>query len=255
MGKKHQLAERRQAILAALKEQGGLSVADLSQQFNVSEVTIRTDLRALSSRSQLIRPRGRALALGVSHELTFDVRQQLQAEKKDRIGRAAARLVSSGDTIALDASTTALAMLPYLKQLPQLTLVTNSLKVALGLLDAPHIHLIMPGGYLRRESISLVGLSSSLLEDLHVQTGFFGAWGLTVQDGLTDVSLDEVSFKRLLVARCRRVVGVVDARKWGQVAAATFARLEQVQCIISDDAAPSTLVDEVRACGVEVILA
>ena len=254
MGKKHQLAERRQAILAALKEQGGLSVAELSGRFDVSEVTIRTDLRALSSRNQLIRPRGRALDMGFSPEQTFDVRQQLQAEKKDRIGRAAARLVNAGDTIALDASTTALAMLPYIKQLPQLTLVTNSLKVALNLLDAPHIHLIMPGGYLRRESISLVGQSESLLADLHVRTGFFGAWGFTLEEGLTDVNLEEVNTKRRLVERCQRVVGLVDAHKWGQVAAATFARLEQIQLIISDDAAPAALAQQVRDCGVEVIL-
>ncbi len=237
-----------------MREGGGLSVAELSQRFDVSEVTIRTDLRALSSRDLLIRPRGRALAMGASPELTFDIRRQLHAEEKDRIGRCAAALVTPGDTIALDASTTALAMLPYLKRLPELTLVSNSLKVALSLLDAPQVHLIVPGGYLRRESISLVGQTGSLLADLHVRTGFFGAWGLTIENGLTDVNLEEVNTKRRLIERCQRAVGLVDSHKWGQVAAATFARLDQVQQIITDVAAPADLVEEVRRCGVEVTL-
>ncbi len=89
---------------------------------------------------------------------------------------------------------------------------------------------------------------------MHVRTGFFGAWGFTLDEGLTDVNLEEVNTKRHLVERCQRVVGLVDARKWGQVAAATFARLEQIQQIIADDAAPAALAQQVRDCGVEVIL-
>ena len=252
MGKVHQLVERRQAILLALKEGGRLSVAELSDRFDVSEVTIRSDLQALGQQNLLLRSRGGALSMGLSPELAFDVRQQLQAEQKHRIGRAAARLVSAGDTIALDASTTALAILPYINRLSQLTLVTNSLRVAMSLLNAPQIYVILPGGYLRRDSISLVSQPESLLEDLHFRIGFFGAWGVTPEQGLTDVNLEEVRTKRRMVERCQKVVGVFDARKWGQVAAATFAPLDRVHLIITDDGAPAELVEQIRARGVEV---
>jgi DeoR/GlpR family transcriptional regulator of sugar metabolism len=255
LGKEHRLAERRQNILAALEAAGELSVGDLSLRFDVSEVTIRQDLQALSDQGLLLRTRGRAFASNVMPEFSFDVRQQQHALQKRRIGQAAAKLVNHGDIIFLDASTTAQALIPHLKNLSELTVITNSLKAALSLLDAPQIHVILPGGNLRRESISLVGLPpDTLLDGINVQFGFFGARGVTVEEGLTDVNLSEVAMKRAMVERCRRVVGVADARKWGHVAAATFACLEQLNFLITDTEAPAEMVREIRARGVEVIL-
>lgn len=255
MGKEHRLAERRQNILAALEEAGQLSVEDLSLRFDVSEVTIRQDLQALSNQGLLLRTRGRAFASTVMPEFSFDVRQQQQAAQKRRIGQAAAAFVGHGDTIFLDASTTAQAIIPHLKTLSELTIITNSLKATMSLLDAPQIQVLLPGGHLRRESISLVGLpQTTLLDNINVQFGFFGARGVTVEEGLTDVNLDEVTMKQAMAERCRQVIGVVDCRKWGHVSAATFARLDQVNVLITDTEAPAALVQDIRAGGVDVIL-
>jgi DeoR/GlpR family transcriptional regulator of sugar metabolism len=188
-------------------------------------------------------------------EFSFDVRQQQFAAQKRRIGRAAAALVNHGDTVFLDASTTAQAIIPHLKSFSELTVITNSLRAALNLLDAPQIHVILPGGQLRRESISLVGHpQDNLLEDIHVQIGFFGARGVTVEEGLTDVNLSEVAMKRAMVDRCRQVVGVADARKWGKVAASTFACLDQVHTLITDADVLESLVQAIRQQGVEVVV-
>jgi DeoR/GlpR family transcriptional regulator of sugar metabolism len=255
LGKEHRLAERRQAILAVLEEVGQLSVASLSERFDVSEVTIRQDLQALSEQGLLLRTRGGALSTNSLPELSFDLRQQQWAAQKARIGQAAATLVHYGDTVFLDASTTAQTIIPYLKKLSELTVITNSLKVALNLLDAPQIHVILPGGSLRRTSISLVDQPHcDLIEDINVQLGFFGARGLTVAEGLTDVSLSEVKMKRAMVERCQQVIGLIDTRKWGKVAASTFAHLDQINMVISDVGAPADLVEQVRQNKVEVIL-
>ncbi len=255
MGTEHRLVERRQAILTALEEAGQLSVTDLSARFDVSEVTIRQDLQALSEQGLLLRIRGGAVAMNVMPELSVELRQQQRAAQKARIGQAAASLVNDGDTIILDASTTAQAIIPHLKTLTELTVITNSLKTAMSLLDTPQIHVILPGGNLRRSAISLVGQPEcEFIQDINVQVGFFGARGLTVAEGLTDVNLEEANMKRAMIARCRRTVGVLDARKWGKVAAITFARLEQIDTIISDTDAPDDLVRQVRQHQVEVIL-
>ena len=255
MGKEHRLPERRQQILEAVQDAGQLSVAELSAQFDVSEVTIRQDLQALSEQGFLLRTRGGALSVNTMPEFSFDVRQHQHAAQKAKIGRAAANLVSHGDTIFLDASTTVHAMIPHLKNFPELTVITNSLKAAMSLLEAPQIQIILPGGHLRRESISLVGPTyAELLEEINVQTGFFGARGVTVEEGLTDVNMNEVAMKRSMVERCRRVVGVLDARKMGNVATSTFARLEQVDILITDTNAPADLVSQIRQQQVEVIL-
>lgn len=254
MGKEHRLTERRQAILSALEDAGQLSVSELSVRFDVSEVTIRNDLQALSEQGFLLRTRGGAMATQIMPEMSFDIRQQQHAGQKARIGKAAAELVQPGDTIAIDASTTAQAIIPHIRHLPELTVVTNSLKAALSFLGYPHVHVILPGGSLRRESISVVGqVSGDLMQNIHIRTGFFGARGLSVAEGVTDVNLEEVKTKQTLVERCQRVVVMADARKWGQVATATFASLEQVDVIITDVDAPAEMVEEVRRKGVEVV--
>jgi len=255
LGKEHRLAERRQAIMSVLEEVGQLSVASLSKRFDVSEVTIRQDLEALSQQGLLQRTRGGALSINSLPELSFDLRQQQYAAQKARIGQTAAELVNYGDTIFLDASTTAQTMIPHLKQLSELTVITNSLKVAMNLLNSSQIQVILPGGSLRRTSISLVDQPyCDLIEDINIQLGFFGSRGLTIAEGLSDVSLAEVKMKRAMVEHCQRVVGLIDARKWGKVAASTFARLDQIDTIISDAAAPADLVEQVRQRNIEVTL-
>ncbi len=255
MGKEHRLAERRQRIIAALADAGQLSVGELSARFDVSEVTIRQDLQALSDQGLLLRTRGGALSIDALPEYSFDVRQQQQSAKKTRIGQTAANLVNHGDTIVIDASTTAQSIIPFIKKLSELTVITNSLKAAISLLDTPQIQVFLPGGSLRRDSISLVGRpQNAIFNDINVQIGFFGARGFTAEEGLTDVNLNEVAMKRAMINRCRRVVGTLDARKWGKVAASTFAPLNKIDTIITDTSAPADLVAQVRAHPVEVIL-
>lgn len=254
MGKEHRLAERRQAILATIERAGQLSVAELSERFDVSEVTVRQDLQSLSAQGLLLRTRGGALATHVLPELSFDVRQQQHAAKKARIGREAATLLRNEDTLFIDASTTAAAIIPYVRasQLT-LTVLTNSLKVAMGLIGAPRVEVIMPAGRLRRESISLVSQTGNdLFNEVFIRVGFFGARGFTLEQGLTEISLEEAQIKRSVVARCQKVIGVIDARKWGQVASMAFASLDEIDALITDEDAPQNLVAEVRKLGVEV---
>ena len=188
-------------------------------------------------------------------EYSFEVRQQQYSAVKARIGQAAARLVNDGDTIYLDASSTALALIPSLKRLAELTIVTNSLKIAMSLLDAPHIQVILPGGNLRRTAISVVGpLHADFLAGTNIQIGFFGARGISVPEGMSDVGMEELQMKRAMVARCQRVVGVVDARKWGKVAAAIFATIDQINTVITDGDAPAEIIEELRRHHIEVII-
>jgi DeoR/GlpR family transcriptional regulator of sugar metabolism len=255
LGKGHRLAERRQGIVNALAETGQMTVAELSNLFNVSEVTIRQDLTALNEQGLLLRTRGGAVSSNAMPEFSYDVRQQQHSAEKARIGEAAASLLNYGDTVFLDASTTAQAMIPYLRKFSELTVITNSIKIAIGLLDAGQIHVMLPGGNLRRTSISLVGQPQcNFMEDINIEIGFFGARGLAVPEGLTDVELNEVRMKQAMVQRCRRVVGLVDARKWGKIAAATFAPPDEITTIITDITAPADMVTAVREQGVEVIL-
>ncbi|MDX1521704.1 MAG: DeoR/GlpR family DNA-binding transcription regulator [Anaerolineae bacterium] len=250
------LEERRQEILSRIKGAGRASVADLSQQLGVSEVTIRTDLQALAEQKLVIRTHGGAIPAGSGrYDLALARRRQHQVQEKSRIGEACAAMVSNGDAIFIDSSSTALAMTPHLIGHRYLTVVTNSLSVAQALREAEGVRVVITGGTLRRETDSLLGVAGlEAVRQFNLQKGFFGAHGLNLPEGLTDVSAEEAEVKRVMVELCRQTIGVLDATKWGQVGVASFARPDDIDIIITDRTAPTELVERVSGAGVEVVL-
>lgn len=250
------LEERRQEILRRINHAGRVSVTELSQQLGVSEVTIRADLQALAEQNLVIRTHGGAIPTSSSpYDLALTRRQQQQVQEKCRIGQAAAVLVLDGDAIFLDSSSTALAIVPHLKPRRQLTIVTNSLEVAQQLQDTPNLKVVMPGGALQNDTASLIGIDGlELLRKFNIQKGFFGAHGLTLTEGLTDVSAEEAEVKRQMVAMCRHNIAVLDATKWGRVGLASFAQLEDIDTIITDGHVPADLLKQVEDLGIEVVV-
>ncbi len=251
------LEERRQEILGRINQAGRAAVAELSQQYGVSEVTIRADLQALAERNLVVRTHGGAIAaMRTPYELSLATRRQQQVAEKSRIGVVGAAMVGDGDAVFLDSSSTALAIAQNLKNCRDLTVITNGLTIAQELIDAAGVMVVLIGGTLRRETASLVGSEDlGKLQRFNIRKGFFGAHGISVAEGLTDVSLAEAEIKRPLIELCRQVIAVLDATKWGRAGLASFARLEQIQKVITDSHAPAELVASVREAGVEVILA
>lgn len=252
----YSVAERRHDILEQINKHGRVSVVDLSQVFGVSEVTIRADLQVLAEQNLLVRTHGGAIpATRLSPDLSLALRRQQQVQAKDHIGEAGATLVNDGDSIFLDTSSTALAIARHLSHLRHVTVLTNSIAIIQELLDDPGIDVVVPGGRLRRETASLIGIDGvDTLARYNIQKGFFGAHGLSLAEGLTDVSADEAEVKRLLVDRCRQVIAVIDATKWGRAGLASFARVDDIDVVITDHNARPDLVEQVRAAGVEVVL-
>jgi DeoR/GlpR family transcriptional regulator of sugar metabolism len=243
--------ERQQHIARAVEEHGRVRVTDLAERFDVSEVTIRKDLRVLETEGRVVRAHGGALAPGRSRpERAFEVRERLQRTEKERIGAAAADLVIDGESIALDASTTALAMARSLKargSWVHLTVITNGLRIATELTGHRGITVAMPGGFVRSEALSLVGpLGSGLLEKVNIQKAFMGAAGFTLDTGLSDATDDEAQIKRLIVGAASEVVALVDHTKWGRTAFATFCPTDMLTAVVTDGEAPAEMVDTLR---------
>ncbi len=253
--------ERRQAILQLLQKHGRVMVGDLSKRFGVSEVTVRADLQALAREGKLIRTHGGAVLAAVhqqptTEDLRLERRKRQHPHQKSVIGAAAASLVEKGDAIYLDASSTALAIAQHIKTRQLITVLTSSLAVAQELKDASGITVVLAGGILQRETASLIDVDGlAYFNKFNIQKGFFGAHGLSIPEGLTDISADVAAIKRTLVQRCRQVIAILDASKWGRVGLATFASIEEINMVITDYQAPADLVRQVREQGVEVILA
>ena len=251
--------ERQEHIARIVEEHGRARVADLAAQFGVSSVTIRKDLVTLEAEHRVIRAHGGAIAIDRSRpELSFDIRERLQADEKLRIGAAGAALVHDGESIVMDASTTALSVARHLKARggwSQLTIITNGLRIASELAGHPGIVVLMLGGRVRWEALSVVGqLGDGLFSRINVQKAFLGAAGFTVESGLADATDEEAQIKRSMVAAAREVIAIVDHTKWERAAFATFCPTDQIGIVLTDDAAPDPMVRALAGRGVEVRL-
>lgn len=249
------VTERRRAIVDKLKADGRVFVKDLSEEMQVSAVTIRQDLRALEEDGFLERTYGGAvskhLTVELPPELSFDLRSTRNRYAKAAIGAAAAAMVKEGYSIALDASTTAFALVPHLKHLKKLTIVTNNLAVAQSFSNRTGIEIFLPGGRLKKETLSIVGQPEGL-PDINLNMGFFGAGGLSLQGGMSDLDPDEVAMKQAMIGRCLAPVLVIDGSKWGQTAPYTVLPAHKIERIITTANAPADLVEQFRQIGVQV---
>ena len=250
---------RRQRIAELVAGRGFVRVSELAELFSVSEVTVRSDLAALDDGDDIRRVHGGAVARGErARESSFEESLESSAQAKQAIGRLAASLVTSGQSILLDVGSTTLAVAQALKQrddLEDLVVITNGLHIALELeSEIPRFTVIVTGGALRPLQHSLVHpLARAVLDQVHADIAILGCNGVDVAGGVTNVNLPEAEVKQLMVAAAERVVVVADASKLGQVSLGTIASLDQVDLIVTSDGADPALVADLEAAGVEVL--
>ena len=252
------IEDRHQKILAAIAQAELVSVAELSEQFKVSTVTIRADLNQLAEMGKVIRTHGGARLAGerMRQELTYATRQRINADEKRCIGQEAAAMVISEEAILLDSSTTAVAVGAALKQrtdLENITVVTTGIWTALELLGAPQIQVLLLGGQVRDATGSITGpFTEDILDRFNFSKAFLGAWGIDLHEGATDTHLAEVELKRKIIPRSKSIYIVVDGSKFGRLAIASYAAIAEITGIITDPSAPSESVAALRSRGLEV---
>lgn len=249
--------ERQMEIARIVEEQGRARVNELAAHFGVSAVTIRKDLDALADSDRVIRTHGGAIASHVRRaDLSFDARDRLQREEKAAIGAAAADHVSSGESIALDASTTGLQLARELLRREDwhgLTVVTNGIRAATELAGRDGITVLLMGGRVHSGSLSVVGqLGDAVLDRINVHKAFVSATGFSMEEGLTEAREEEAQIKRAMVGAANEVYAMIDHTKWGRVASATFCGVVDVRHVYTDTAAPRGMMDDLGAMGIEV---
>ena len=248
--------ERRAQTIQLLNDNQGVSIADLSARFAVSEMTVRRDLDAMQAEGRLQRIHGGAVPVyAVGVEPRYAAKQRVNAAQKERIARHAARqLVRDGDVLLLEGGTTVTAMAPHLAQHSGLTVVTNGLYTTNALRELlPEASVMCTGGILRDISYTFVGPSvETFLEGFHADTLFVSATGLTVAQGFTDPNPMEAQVRRWMARAAGRVVALVDSSKFGEVSLTRVAAASDVDIIVTDSGAPDEMVTELRALGVDV---
>jgi DeoR/GlpR family transcriptional regulator of sugar metabolism len=250
------LEERRKDILTWILDHGRVSVSELSEHYGVSEVTIRADLQALENQELILRTHGGAIPNKPElTDIALNKRIEKEVEEKSRIGQAAARLISHGETIFLDSSTTSLAIARQLINISDLTVVTNSLAISQELMESKGISILLIGGLILRDDASTYGWPPmDILNSITIQKGFFGAHGIDIDHGLTDLSPAVAEVKKAVLKKCREAIAVLDATKWGKIGLAPFASLHEIKTIITGQAAPAHLLQQIAEKGVQIFL-
>jgi DeoR family transcriptional regulator, fructose operon transcriptional repressor len=227
-------SQRQQRIRQLATQQGVLRIPDLAETLGVSEMTIRRDLDMLEDSGHVERTFGGAVVLEqTSFESSYTVRLHTHTPEKQALARYAASLINDGDTVAIDASTTCLALARELCK-RRVTVMTNGLDAALELRNSQS-KVILIGGYLRQVAGSFAGpLALKALEGLRVDHTFFSAKGILPEDGYLDSDLDEIEVKRVMIARAVHVVALMDASKFGVHALGRIAPLSAVHLLITD---------------------
>jgi DeoR/GlpR family transcriptional regulator of sugar metabolism len=242
------LAEQRRAlILDEVRRRGGVRVNELTRRLKVSDMTVRRDLDALARQGVVAKVHGGAVPVAdaSTHEPGFEAKSVLELGAKEDIARAAAAMAVPGSAVALSGGTTTYALAHHLLDVPDLTVVTNSVRVA----DVFHAAqptgstggqrtgaatVVLTGG-VRTPSDSLVGpVADQAISSLHFDTLFLGVHGVSVEAGLSTPNLAEAETNRRFVQSARRVVVVADHTKWGTVGLSSFATLDEVDTLVTD---------------------
>ncbi|CAM4298022.1 DeoR/GlpR family DNA-binding transcription regulator [Paenibacillus alkaliterrae] len=250
--------ERKRLIADYVQQQGRASVQELANHFQVSESTVRRDLRDLEELLHLRRTHGGAVAMlqNDNMEPTFVEKEDRFQQQKLAIAQAAVSLIREGDTILLDSGTTTYHLAKLLKGFKRLTVVTNSVMVAQELADEKNMELLLTGGTLRPETLAMVGpFAERAIADVHVDKVFLATNGFDIQTGLTTPNMIEASTKNRMIRSAQKVVLLADHSKHGRISFCRFGDMTDVTTLITDKLLPSDAVQQLENAGLEVTLA
>lgn len=257
--------QRWTALLDLLPGDGQLTVAEAADALGVSQATIRRDMDQLARQQLVTRTRGGMVAGHVSYDLPLRYKTARHAPEKQRIGRAAAALVTPGSAVALNGGTTtsevarALATRPDLQDgtgAPVVTVVTNAMNIANELAVRQHIKIVVTGGAARTQSYELIGPFATLvLEQLTLDWAILGVDALDPVAGATAHHEGEASINHLMASRAARVMIVADASKLGQRAFARVCVATEIDVIVTDQAADPATLAALAERGIRIITA
>lgn len=247
------VAERYDYIVQLVNERGSIRVTELSELCQVTEETIRRDLDRLEQAGRLRRSHGGAVSVKEQQpETPYSEREIAFAEEKRRIAREAVKLIRPKERILLDASTTAWYMAASLPDIP-LTVLTNSIKVAMELAGKEKIEVISTGGILASRSLSYVGpLAERSLDAYHVDKTFLSCKGVHLERGVSESNELQARIKQRMAGMADETILLADSSKFGIQAFTHVADLKEVDAIITDNGLPGETAAALKELGIGV---
>ncbi|MCL4377541.1 MAG: DeoR/GlpR family DNA-binding transcription regulator [Actinobacteria bacterium] len=248
-------AERKVKIAQIVSESGGIKTSELSNMFNVSEMTVLRDLAILEEEGLLKRVYGGAVVTrDASHEISSILRKEIQTQEKNIISEKALEMVDNGDCIFLDGSTTALALAKKLHEKNDITVITNGLDVVNEIKNNNNIKLICLGGELYNITMNFTGpFTESFLRNFYADKCFISTAALSLKSGLTVENQSQVLLKKIMIENSSKRIALIDSSKFGRVALSKVCSFNEIDTIITDKKPPDDYLKLFKENNLEII--
>lgn len=248
--------QRKDEIIKLISENRIVKANELSEYFQVSMETIRRDLVQLEEEGFVRRTHGGAVlnnAGGVEPDSSH--REISNFEEKLLIEKRAAEMVEEGDTIIIDIGTTALEFARFLKG-KNITVITNSLKIALELMDSESVKVIMTGGIVRKGEGTTSGYwAEDMIEQFWVDKLFLGVGCVDMAQGIMDFHIEETNLRRHYLKHAKQIIALADYSKFGWKALNKVCSLNVIDLLVTDENTDKKYIKELRDKNIEVIVA
>jgi DeoR/GlpR family transcriptional regulator of sugar metabolism len=248
--------ERHREILSLLGKEGSVRVAELARRFQVTEETIRRDFGKLESQGKIVRSHGGAII--TEHEETlrpFAWREVDNEAEKAAIAREAVKRINPDDRIMLDASTTAWHLAKHLEDLP-LTVITNSLQIAIALAHRPQINIHLLGGRMGKKSLSFTGpAAEQQLRQYHADKLFMSCEGIDLLRGISDISENQAHLRRIMLSCADRRYLLADHSKFSVRSLSRICGVEDFNEIITDAGTRPEIITELNTMDIKTAIA
>ena len=243
-------SNRRELILKKLMEKPQLTVAELSQEFEVSEVTIRSDLKSLASQGLINRRQGGALP--AFHAQIME-QQRRNTDEKTRIAKEAAELIDDFSDVMISSGTTTSLIPRFMVNRENVKIVSNSTLILPYIRTTARLQTTLTGGEFRPPFEAMTGSATIReLKQFHVSKTFIGADGISVNKGITADNTEIADVCRHMLEQAKMTIVVADASKIGRVGFAHITEVSKIDLLITSTEASAAEINELREAGVEV---
>lgn len=250
-------AQRFEKIMALVEERGVVSVTDLTESLGVSVSTVRRDLEQLDALGRLRKTYGGAVKAEKASmaDIPLSIRQQIMRAEKERIAQTALKQIKPGAAIYLNPGTTAMCLASRLNTLKDVTVVTSDLDIATEIAKNRDNRLIISGGELKADSMTLTGLfAEEALEQMNVDIAFLSADSMDLEKGFLDYTADEAPLKRLMLKNSKKAYMMLDHAKFENQGFVRICHFTQIDGLITDDGLPEHLRQALEERGVPVLM-
>ncbi|TFG63928.1 MAG: DeoR/GlpR transcriptional regulator [Spirochaetales bacterium] len=250
------MKDRLDIVLEILSRKGYRSVSELAEDLKVSEMTVRRYLDKLEQKELIKRTHGGAFAGQEMIEVDYRVRESARRAEKEAIGRLAWTLIQPGESVFIDAGTTAAYLAAVIDNTRRITVVTNSTIVLQYLENRSNIEVILLGGKVHASSHSVIGpIAEEVVRQFRFTKAFLGTVGINLEEGLTQSNIDEVPVKKCVAANAREVIVLADSSKFNRDVLVMFLRLDQVNTVITDSGILPEHLQSLEEQGIRVLIA